>query len=56
MEFMAAELQAQRPPANIMAWVRNHDFRISGKSRPGRNDLCLCGSGLKYKRCCGQTQ
>ena len=19
---------------------------------PGRNDLCLCGSGQKYKRCC----
>jgi hypothetical protein len=21
--------------------------------RPGRNELCSCGSGLKYKRCCG---
>jgi uncharacterized protein len=21
--------------------------------RPGRNDPCPCGSGLKYKRCCG---
>ena len=20
----------------------------------GRNDVCHCGSGLKYKRCCGQ--
>ena len=20
----------------------------------GRNDLCPCGSGAKYKRCCGQ--
>jgi hypothetical protein len=20
---------------------------------PGRNDLCLCGSGEKYKKCCG---
>jgi len=20
---------------------------------PGRNDLCPCGSGLKFKRCCG---
>ena len=19
---------------------------------PGRNDLCLCGSGRKFKRCC----
>jgi tetratricopeptide (TPR) repeat protein len=22
--------------------------------KPGRNDLCSCGSGKKYKRCCGQ--
>ena len=20
---------------------------------PGRNELCLCGSGKKYKKCCG---
>ena len=23
-------------------------------SLPGRNELCPCGSGLKYKRCCGK--
>lgn len=22
---------------------------------PGRNDICLCGSGLKYKKCCLDT-
>jgi hypothetical protein len=22
-------------------------------SRPGRNALCPCGSGMKYKKCCG---
>jgi SEC-C motif len=22
-------------------------------SRPGRNDLCVCGSGKKFKKCCG---
>ncbi|MGL4288621.1 MAG: UPF0149 family protein [Phreatobacter sp.] len=22
-------------------------------AKPGRNDPCLCGSGKKYKRCCG---
>lgn len=25
-------------------------------SKPGRNDLCSCGSGLKYKKCCGAPQ
>jgi len=23
--------------------------------KPGRNDLCPCGSGKKYKKCCGAT-
>jgi SEC-C motif-containing protein len=23
-------------------------------TRTGRNDPCLCGSGLKYKKCCGK--
>jgi SEC-C motif-containing protein len=23
-------------------------------SKPGRNDPCTCGSGLKYKKCCGK--
>ena len=24
-------------------------------SKIGRNDLCTCGNGKKYKKCCGQT-
>ncbi|MBN2570249.1 MAG: SEC-C domain-containing protein, partial [Deltaproteobacteria bacterium] len=24
-----------------------------GKIKIGRNDPCPCGSGLKYKKCCG---
>ncbi len=27
---------------------------VKGK-RPGRNDICPCGSGLKYKNCCGKN-
>lgn len=23
---------------------------------PGRNDACSCGSGKKYKKCCGLTR
>jgi uncharacterized protein len=26
----------------------------SRPGRPGRNEPCLCGSGQKYKRCCGR--
>jgi hypothetical protein len=25
-----------------------------GQLTPGRNDLCICGSGRKFKKCCGR--
>jgi uncharacterized protein len=32
-------------------------FAAAGRrSKIGRNDPCPCGSGLKYKRCCGAAQ
>jgi uncharacterized protein YecA (UPF0149 family) len=27
---------------------------IQGRRKIGRNDRCPCGSGLKYKKCCGK--
>ncbi len=56
MKFMADELQHQRPPANVMGWARGQDLRRAGKTHPGRNAMCLCGSGKKYKKCCGQGE
>ena len=29
--------------------------RTVSKKKPGRNDPCPCGSGLKYKKCCGRN-
>ncbi len=29
---------------------------VVSKPRPGRNDPCSCGSGKKYKRCCGRLE
>ena len=29
--------------------------RKNGK-KPGRNDPCPCGSGKKYKKCCGRNE
>ncbi len=54
MRFMAAELAAQRAPANVMRWVAEQDARDKqgNPGRPGRNDPCPCGSGKKYKQCC----
>ncbi len=28
---------------------------IVTQDKPNRNDPCLCGSGKKYKKCCGMT-
>ena len=37
-----------------------HEFRISKMfvkgEAPGRNDPCPCGSGKKYKKCCGKDK
>jgi preprotein translocase subunit SecA len=27
---------------------------IRNENKIGRNDLCPCGSGRKYKKCCGK--
>ena len=55
MRFMAAELAAQRPPANVMRWVAAQDAR-SAMTHARPNDPCPCGSGRKFKRCCGSAQ
>ena len=52
MRFMASELAAQRPPANVMRWVAEEDARAR-QGKTGRNDPCPCGSGRKFKQCCG---
>ena len=53
MEFMAQELREGRAPANVMNWMRRRDAQLGAKHRPGRNEPCPCGSGKKFKRCCG---
>jgi uncharacterized protein YecA (UPF0149 family) len=52
MRFMANELAHQRPPANVMGWMAARDREQAIKAA-GRNDPCPCGSGRKFKRCCG---
>jgi preprotein translocase subunit SecA len=29
---------------------------VKKDKKPGRNDPCSCGSGKKYKKCCGQEE
>jgi uncharacterized protein len=56
MRSMATDLIASAVPAIDAYWKRCRRSRSharASKPRPGRNDLCPCGSGRKYKRCCG---
>ena len=43
----------------IINRVKDRNFNPNDKStwgRVGRNDLCPCGSGKKYKQCCGKIE
>ena len=57
MRFMANELRQNRPATGVMEWARQKDAVKAAlhQKDPGRNDPCPCGSGKKYKRCCGQA-
>lgn len=55
MRFMANELRNRRPPANVMEWVRQQSGASPEKSKTDPNALCPCGSGRKYKKCCGKN-
>jgi len=37
-----------------MAWTLERD-RAAAMKTAGRNDPCPCGSGRKFKQCCGTT-
>ena len=32
------------------------DLQWVAQKKPGRNDPCPCGSGKKYKKCCGRNK
>ncbi|GMB01717.1 preprotein translocase subunit SecA [Pelosinus sp. IPA-1] len=36
--------------------VEKHQQPVVNKDHTGRNDLCPCGSGQKYKKCCGAAK
>jgi len=61
MKRMAAELHAGRPAAGVMSQFKSKRGRKASSATPnrngaaavGRNEPCPCGSGRKYKKCCG---
>lgn len=57
MQFMAAELRQQRPPANVMLWQARQDQAQAQRfAQARRNEPCPCGSGRKFKQCHGNQR
>ncbi len=60
VEF-SARYQDSGDPQTVIIHERSRFLRLNErwyyidgiKPQLGRNDLCLCGSGKKYKKCCG---
>jgi uncharacterized protein len=52
LSVMADLIQARRPVPDVMQILQRQGMNRRN-SAPGRNDPCPCGSGTKYKRCCG---
>jgi uncharacterized protein len=58
MQIMAGLLSRGQSAGSIMRILAEEEGRRTptpGRSNPGRNDSCFCGSGLKFKKCHGRT-
>ncbi|MDO5331185.1 MAG: preprotein translocase subunit SecA, partial [Bacillota bacterium] len=47
---------AQQKKANLRPTDGSKPQPIRVEKKPGRNDPCPCGSGKKYKNCCGRNE
>jgi uncharacterized protein len=53
MKLMAQLLNARRPAADIMGLIAKQEQQKLSQEA-GRNEPCPCGSGKKFKKCCGK--
>jgi uncharacterized protein len=54
-EAMAAALRSGRPAAEYAQFAATRSPSSEDGSAARRNAACPCGSGRKYKRCCGRS-
>ena len=60
LEQMRKECEARLPQVVTdiyRFWIARRSVKTIRHETPklGRNDACPCGSGKKYKKCCGAT-
>jgi uncharacterized protein YecA (UPF0149 family) len=53
---MSKLLRAGQPATAIIQLLASEQQMHKGGKDVGRNDPCLCGSGKKYKKCCGANR
>jgi preprotein translocase subunit SecA len=59
--FKLRLVQEQQPAVRVRQVVENRGEDeapaqpVKAKQTVGRNDPCPCGSGKKYKKCCGRN-
>ena len=55
-ESRAREMDGAKPESPNLTGARGEGIApAAGPTSSSRNALCPCGSGKKYKRCCGQN-
>lgn len=52
MHYMANEIKQKKSALSVMMWAVEKEKGFPSY-KIGRNDDCPCGSGKKYKKCCG---
>ena len=55
LKTIAELVRSGRPASQVMDLIRSHEKppKPQKQVKPRRNDPCPCGSGKKYKKCCG---
>lgn len=51
---IADEWKANQAQEEALQGQPQGQYRAEASKKPGRNDPCPCGSGLKFKKCCGR--
>jgi uncharacterized protein YchJ len=52
--YAAAEARVPEEDRPLLQTERHLNPTVVKEATPGRNDPCPCGSGKKYKKCCGR--
>ena len=52
---LAKQLEIERKQEELSRSLNSENEDVTSKKKPARNEPCPCGSGKKYKHCCGKS-